>query len=117
MTAVNFRDGPVTILPPNVATALQSAPFTTNPYDIVQFSKFGLQLIITNQTALSVIVVVEITLDGVHWDQVPGSSVTFTANGSYFWDNLISSAIKVRLNFTTFNAGNANFQVYAMAKL
>jgi len=110
------RDKAVTIIPPNVANAAQSSNFTTNVYDITQFSKYALQVIITSQSSLNVAIKVQASLDNSNWADVPGSSVSFTTNGTYIWDNAVSTATWVRLSFI-FTGGSALFQVYAFAKL
>lgn len=114
--AVPQRDAAVTLLTDYVSTAAQSVSFASNSYNVQQFSKYALQLVITAQSSLDVDVKVQATVDGSDWADVPGSEVNFTANGNYIWDNGSSAVIAVRL-YLTFTAGSALFQIYGFSKL
>lgn len=109
------KDQAITILPTYISTAAQSSNFTTNAYPIQQQSKYALQVNITGASGLNVAIAVQETLDGVNYSPIPGSSVSFTANGSYIWQVSVSASIFTQLAFT-FTSGSALFQVYAFAK-
>lgn len=112
------RDKAVTIIPDYIASAAQSTSFTTNSYDITQFSKYAFQLLVTSASGLSVKAKAQSSLDNTNWDDVPGSEITITTNGAYFWDNLVSCATWVRINLSfSGGSGSAKFQCYAFAKL
>ena len=110
------RDKSVTIIPVVISSNAQSTDFSTNSYDVTQFSKYSLQLIITSASSLNVAVKVQESLDNTNWADVPGSSVSFTTNGTYIWTNGNSSSNWTRLTFT-FTGGSALFQVLAFSKL
>lgn len=109
----NFqRDQAVTLLDPYTSTNAQNSNFSTPLHNIQQYKNFSFQLNVTSQSSLSVVVKAQATLDGTNWCDIPSSSTTITANGSYLWNYSGAAYIAVRLTFT-FSAGSALFQVYA----
>ena len=98
------------------SSTVQSANFSSNPYDTFEYSNYAFQINVTSASGLNVSGKVQESLDGSNWADVPGSAVSFTANGAYIWRVSASAAPFARMSFT-FSAGSALFYGLAYKKL
>ena len=114
--AIQQRDRAVTIIPSYISSAAQSTNFSTNPYDISQYRIYAMQLIITSASGLDVAVEIEESLDNTNWAVVPGSAMSFSANGTYIFNTIATGSTYARLTFT-FTSGSAKFSVLAFSKI
>lgn len=114
--AVPQVDAPVRILTEYVYTTVQSSNFASNIYNVQQFSKYEIQVNITNASGLTAILKLQTSLDGLNWVDVPSSSQTVTTNTSISWDNGNTGSYQVRV-FVTISAGSANFDMFGFKKL
>lgn len=105
---------PVTLLTSYNTITVHSTDFNSISFNIQQFANWSIQLDITNQSSLNVAVKAQATLNG-NWVDIPSSTTSFTANGSYIWTYANAGYVNVRLAFT-FTAGSANFAICGFAK-
>lgn len=99
-----------------IVKGAQSGTFNSDPLDITRFGRYALQVNITSQSSLASTIVVQATLDSVNWSTVPGSSVAFSTNTSYVWDNFGSGVVAVRLQGVV-TGGSAIFDMFGFAKV
>lgn len=116
MGSFNPFANPKSLLPVQISTAIQSSSFVSNILSILDLTAYSLQVDITNQSGLTSAIEVQGSLDGQNWATVPGSSVAFSSNTSYIWDNSRSGIPFIRLS-VTISAGSAQFNMFGYAKL
>lgn len=114
--AIKEMSGATSIFSPYVTATVQSSNFTSDAFNIQQFSNFAIQLTTTNQSSLNVSIDVQASVDGSTYVTIPGSTVALTTNTSYIWNFSGAGYVTVRLSMT-FSAGSANFAAKAFAKL
>lgn len=107
--------GPTSLLTPYVTQTVQSASFNSDQFNVQQFANWAIQLDIASQSSLNVAVKVQATLNGTSWADVPSTSTSFTANGTFIWTYANAGYIGIRLAFT-FTAGSALFTAIGFAK-
>lgn len=113
--AIKELAGPVPLLDPYVSSAVQSANFTSNVFNIQQFCNYAIQATVTTGGIINCSIAIQESVDGVTFVEVPSSARTFNISDSFIWNGSDRGAPYLRVA-VTFSGGSATFSMYGFAK-
>lgn len=118
--AIPQCDQAIPLLNDYVSTNTQSATFSTPAYNLQPYSNYSFQIYVSNSSSLNITAKVQATLirnpAETDWADVPSSSTTITADGTYMTSQAKVAFVAIRVTFT-FTGGSAKFQVYAFKNI